>query len=332
MKTTLTSFFLFIVCFSTLYAERYHARAIGIYDLKQERYLHQKNIFTKRAPASTIKVLTALTAWKESPNVKAYVRVSKRATLAQPTKAYLKEGEYYRIDDLIKTCLVASCNDAARALAEGIAGSEYAFAQKMQRLAEQLGTRQTKVTNASGLPRPSGMTISINDSIKILKATIKIPELVKMLKVKSFNLTSKKGRKIPLRNHNRLLNGFEFEVIGKTGYTKLARHCFLSYGKSKKHEVIISILGNEKKFLWNDLRAGYRLHLDREAYMPRFLKNNKISLAKLHQLLKNKGFPVKKHETYYGPETRKAVKRFQIENRLSVDGIVGPQTWGVLGK
>jgi len=317
---------------STAHAESYHADAIGIFDLKNNQYLYKKNILKKRAPASTIKVLAALTAWANAPDINAYVSVSARAAAAQPTKAGLKKGEQYRIVDLIQTCLVASCNDAASALAEGVAGSEYAFALKMQKFANQVGCSQTQATNASGLPKPKGMTSSINDSIKIIKVLLQNEKLKKMMQIQSFNLISKKGRKIPLRNHNRLLKGFEYNVIGKTGYTILAQHCFLSAGSTKDKSIVVSVLGNKKKYLWNDLKSAYRKHLSSQQYLPRFMVNNKISLTKIHTLLKSKGYSLKKSENIYGYYTRQAIKRFQIDRSLSVDGIIGPQTWATLNR
>jgi serine-type D-Ala-D-Ala carboxypeptidase (penicillin-binding protein 5/6) len=253
MKFTKVSFLL--LTFTLLYhnpfvfAESYHADAIGIFDLNANKYLYKKNIFKKRAPASTIKVLAALTAWANAKDVDQYVTVSKRAAAAQPTKAGLLRGEQYKISDLIKTCLVASCNDAASALAEGVAGSEYNFSLKMQKFADQIGCQQTLATNASGLPKPTGMTSSINDSIKIYKVLLQNKKLTDMMAVKNFYLKSRKGRKIYLKNHNRLLSGFEHHVIGKTGYTILAQHCFLSSGHSKGKNIVVSILGNKKKYL-----------------------------------------------------------------------------------
>jgi D-alanyl-D-alanine carboxypeptidase len=323
---------LFSFSYCSLFAEAYHADAIGIFDLKNNQYLYKKNILKKRAPASTIKVLTALTAWANAKDINAYVTVSARAAAAQPTKAGLLKGERFRIVDLIKTCLVASCNDAASALAEGVAGSEYAFSLKMQKFANQIGCRQTTVTNASGLPKPKGMTSSINDSIKIFKVLLKNKYLCKMSRVKAFNLVSAKGRKIYLGNHNRLLKGFEYDVIGKTGYTILAQHCFLSAGFSKDKEVIVSILGNQKKYLWGDLKSAYRRHLSGKLYLPRFMVSNKISLGTLHKLLEKKGYKLSKSEKIYGIYTRQAVKRFQVDRRLSVDGIIGPITWKALNQ
>ncbi len=317
---------------SKAHSESYHADAIGIFDLTNDQYLYKKNIFKKRAPASTIKVLAGLTAIANSTDINAYVKVSARAAAAQPTKAGLRKGEEYRIVDLIQTCLVASCNDAASALAEGVSGSEYAFSLKMQKFANQLGCKQTIVTNASGLPKPKGMTSSINDSIKIIKSLLQNKKLKQMMQIKSFNLVSKKGRKIPLRNHNRLLSGFEYNVIGKTGYTILAQHCFLSAGSTKDKNIVVSILGNKKVHLWNDLKLAYRKHLSSQQYLPRFMVNNKISLTKIHSLLKTKGYALKKSEKIYGYYTRQAIKRFQIDRSLSVDGIVGPQTWGALNR
>lgn len=311
-------------------AALYHADAIAIYDASKKRYLYKKNISKKRAPASTIKVLTAITAWKKAKNVNAYVKISKRASQAQPTKAGLRVGEFYRLRDLIKACLVASCNDAARAVAEGVSGSEWAFSKEMEKYSRQLGSKHTEVTNASGLPKPTGMVSTVEDNIKHILALRKVPALKKMMTVSSFHLESKKGRRIFLKNHNRLLKNFDFKVSGKTGFTKLARHCFLSYAHVQGRLLVVSVLGSRKRdYLWTDVRQAYRRSskatIERR---PNFMVKKSISIENLKRKMKRAGFSI--NENVYGPVTKAKVRAFQKSRGLAVDGIVGPQTWRAL--
>jgi D-alanyl-D-alanine carboxypeptidase len=333
LKRILICFFIFSSLSPLLTA--YQSAAIAVYDVGTDHYVYRKNSLVKRAPASTIKVLTALTAWNLVNDKTKYVRISRHAAIAEPTKAYLKEGEQYRLLELIKMTLVASCNDAARAVGEGVSGSESKFALAMQAQAHRVGATATKVTNASGLPTPAGMVTTCVDNIKILLALRKIPELKAMIGSRTATLTSSTGRTITRSNHNRLLKeGFKYPVLGKTGFTNAARHCFLSFCDYKGRTLVVSILGAPRSsVLWDELRKIYSIYLNRDPRgIPSFMTRSKISLETLHAALAKAGFRLSKSEKVYGTYTKKAVTAFQKARKLQVDGIVGPQTWGALKK
>ena len=59
-----------------------------------------------------------------------------------------------RVEDLLKSVIVQSGNDAAIALAEGIGGDEVTFAKIENKLAQQIGLTGSHFTNATGLPDP----------------------------------------------------------------------------------------------------------------------------------------------------------------------------------
>jgi D-alanyl-D-alanine carboxypeptidase len=313
-------------------AESYQAAGIAIYDINQERFLYRNHAVTKRAPASTIKVLTALTAWNYAKQRwNEYVSVSAFAASAEPTKAYLKPGERYKLGELVKMTLVASCNDAARVVAEAVSGSESSFAKDMQKVADHLGMRNTKTTNASGLPTPKGMVTTPEDSILLILALRATPILKTMIASKSATVVSSKGRRITKNNHNRFLrDGYRYPVHGKTGWTRAARSCFLSWCDFGDRSVAVSVLGApNSKALWSDLRNAYERHMKSQApYLPIFMKRQNIKVSDLHAKLKRAGISVS--ERHYGSKTKAAVKQFQKARRLTVDGIVGPQTWGAL--
>jgi D-alanyl-D-alanine carboxypeptidase len=317
----------------SIHAEGYKTSGVAIYDIKEGRFLFRQRSKTQRAPASTIKVVTALTAWNYAKGKwNDWITVSAHAASAQPTKAYIKAGEKYKLKDLVAMTLVASCNDAARAVAEAVSGSEASFARDMKKIALSLGATSTHTTNASGLPLPKGMVTTPTDSILFILALRKNPTLKKMIAQRSATLVSSAGRRITKANHNRLLKeGFAYPVLGKTGFTNLARHCFLSWCDHGDRSIAISMLGAPNSSqLWSDLRSAYRRHMkSRAPYLPNFMKKNGISIGSLHSKLKSKGFPVS-GESSYGSKTRQAVTAFQRAKRLSVDGIVGPQTWAAL--
>ncbi len=111
---------------------------------------------TPRFPASTTKLMTIFVALEAAANgeidLNAPIKVSANAAAAPPVKLGLKKGESIRLSDAIHAALIVSSNDAARVIAEAVAGSEQAFAQRMTAAARRIGMHSTTFRNASGLP------------------------------------------------------------------------------------------------------------------------------------------------------------------------------------
>ncbi len=80
--------------------------------------------------------------------------VSKNAWKQPGSRMFLNEGEQAKVEDLIRGVVVQSGNDAAIVLAEGLSGSEAAFAEAMNAKAARLGMTNSHFTNATGLPDP----------------------------------------------------------------------------------------------------------------------------------------------------------------------------------
>ena len=112
----------------------------------------------QRYPASVTKLMTIYVALDAAANgelsLDAKIRVSKHAAAAPPVKLGLKAGRTIRLEQAIHAALTLSSNDAARAIAEAVSGSEAAFAQRMTRTGRRIGLKATVFRNASGLPDP----------------------------------------------------------------------------------------------------------------------------------------------------------------------------------
>ncbi len=120
-----------------------------------------------------------------------------------------------RLEDLIRGVIVQSGNDAAIVIAEGMAGSEAAFAARMNKRARELGLSNSHFTNPSGLHDPD-MKVTVRDLAKIARYLIRVhPNYYRYYGEKEFT-----WNKILQRNRNPLLK----RNIGadglKTGYVK----------------------------------------------------------------------------------------------------------------
>ena len=140
--------------------------------------------------------------------------VSVNALNAPPTKMGMTPGGTVNVRDATMALVTRSANDAAVLLAEGLAGSEEAFARLMTQKARQLGMSSTVFRNASGLPNSEQVTTA-RDLAKLANALLRdYPHYYAIFSVQSY---SYRGR--TLENHNRMLGSYDGADGLKTGYT-----------------------------------------------------------------------------------------------------------------
>ena len=190
----------------------------------------------------------------EKLSLKKRIRVSSRATRVQPTKLYLKPGEYYKVSDLLYAILLKSANDAAVVLAEAVAGSEKNFVKLMNKRAQQLGAKHTKFANSHGLPTSkSSQYTTPYDMYLIFRQALKHPFFKKAVQLQYKTIYSEKGRKIKLKSHNKILfKKWKRKIYGKTGYTKSAKSCFVGFLTKGRSTLIIAVFGCSRR--WDDIK------------------------------------------------------------------------------
>jgi D-alanyl-D-alanine carboxypeptidase (penicillin-binding protein 5/6) len=293
--------------------------------LDQRGVLYSKTPFLRRMPASTVKVLTAMVAMDLAP-LDRMVVIPKYVEKIQPSKIYLRGGERYRVRDLIRAILLNSANDAAEALAYTTAGSRGRFLNAMNRKARALGCRHSNFAQPSGLPGGNQYTTAY-DMALIMRNTERYPFIVETMKVRNTAIYSARGRKIHLRNHNKMLWRSSREVLGKTGWTRSARHCFVGRIRTGGgQKMFFALLGSRN--LWRDVgvMASYRYGTSWKAavHSPEIVAREDVK--KLQLGLKRAGFNPGPVDGRWGSATEKALRRFQRANGLRVDGVPGPQT------
>ncbi len=228
----------------------FSAQAIIIVDVTKNRTLYSRNSHARYAPASTVKLLTALVAL-EQLGMKSQVRISRKAANTEPTKIWVSAGDSYRSGDLINAILVSSANDASVALAEAAAGSEREFAKRMNRRARKLGAKNSNFINASGLPG-KGQYTTAYDLYRIAKAATANTTLNAILRKRKETIKSSRGKTTNLTNHNKLVFRRKYPVVLlKTGYTRSARHCYAGRIYLNGREYVFAFLKSGKP--WTDI-------------------------------------------------------------------------------
>jgi len=224
-------------------------------DARTGRVLWARNPDLKLAPASTTKVMTALLAL-ESGRLGNVFTASRSVSRVEPTKLHLQPGQKLRLEDLVYATLLNSANDAAVVIAEGLAGSVPRFAARMNKRARDLGAKNTHFLNPHGLPQ-AGHYSTARDLAKIFRQALRKWAFRRILKSdrKIVRIVGSK-RAIQLKSHNRLLHAPDTPAIGKTGYTRRAKRCFVGAGRHGDAEVIIVVLGATD--LWADAKSLLR--------------------------------------------------------------------------
>lgn len=214
-------------------------------DVGSGEVLAAKRAYRKRAPASTIKTLTALTILPNLP-LDTKTQAKKQAVRMYGSRVGLKRGKTYTVEQLMNAMMLPSANDAAVALAQAN-GSVPKTVREMNALAEKLQAVNTVARNPSGLDAP-GMITTAYDLALIGRAALADPELATFLKRKNAEFPAKGKRMRTIYTNNRLLLGNYRGAIGvKTGYTSKAGRTYIGAAERGGRTLIVVLMGiNER--------------------------------------------------------------------------------------
>jgi serine-type D-Ala-D-Ala carboxypeptidase (penicillin-binding protein 5/6) len=296
-------------------------------DGRTQQILYARSPHVKRAPASTTKLLTVMVALDHLP-LDREVRIPAGMQYIQPSKIGLSTGERFYVRDLVKAALIKSANDAAEALAILTAGSRPAFAQLMNRKVKSIGANNSHYVNPSGLPA-SGQYSTAYDLARIIMAASRYPFIVSTLKTRGAVIYSRGGRRIPLNNCNKMLwstNG----VIGKTGWTRAAQHCFAGRVQSRGQVIFVGLMGSSRRqYLWSDLRRIAAIPSGRipKPIISEVPGPSRDETIRIQRALGRAGYFRGNPTGFYGKRTKASVRKFQKAKRIKATGTVGPKTW-----
>lgn len=194
-------------------------------------------------PASLTKIMTAYLTFEAIQNrhlkLDQNIPVSEKAWKVEGSKMFIEPNRAVSVDELLHGLIVQSGNDASIALAESIAGSEEQFADLMNKKAKQLGMKNTRYMNSTGLPDPEHYTTA-HDLSLLASALIRdfAFDYKRLYSIKEYTYN-----KIKQLNRNRLL-WLDANVDGmKTGHTKSAGYCLIASSKRGETRLISVILG-----------------------------------------------------------------------------------------
>ena len=225
------------------------AEAAALVNANSGALIYQKNAESVHYPASATKILTALIIIEEG-DLDKMVTVELADTKVEPSALEINPGEQFPRTHLLYALLLKSANDVAMCLARDNAGSVAAFAEKMNRRAEQLGAENSHFTNPHGLHDPHHFTTA-HDLSRIAVAAMKNQLLREIVATPEAWLL--KGEQfVLLRNHNKLLWRFAGCTGMKTGFTRAAQQVLVSSAIRQGQEVISVVMHTNSPGIWND--------------------------------------------------------------------------------
>lgn len=204
------------------------------------------------APASLTKLMTALLV-DEAGRPDEPVTVGPHAAAETGSRIGVKAGDRFVVKDLLAAAMIASANDACRALAEWRDGSEAAFVERMNRRATALGLRDTRYANACGHDAP-GHYASARDLAVLAEAAMARPAIARLARqVETTISTADAKRSFRLVNRNALIGRYDGAVGVKSGFTARAGKCVIAQAERGGVKVLLVMLGGRDR--WWDAHA-----------------------------------------------------------------------------
>jgi serine-type D-Ala-D-Ala carboxypeptidase (penicillin-binding protein 5/6) len=184
--------------------------------------IESENVRARRPPASVTKLMVALVVLdklqKGEVKLTDQITATKEASKIGGSQVYLKEGEVFTLEEMMKAIMVASANDASYAVAEHIGGSKEGFVNLMNEKAKALGMADTEFHSVHGLPPSKGDKedlTSCNDLVILAREALKYPKLLEWTSIKSEGF---RDNAFIMNNHNKLLTKMPGVDGLKTGY------------------------------------------------------------------------------------------------------------------
>lgn len=202
--------------------------------------LFKKNAQEERPIASLVKIMTGVIAL-EHKNVEEEIIVSSEAAEIGENVMGISAGEVYTLEELLYGLMLNSGNDAAYAIAEGVAGDVETFIKWMNIKAKELNLNDSHFGCPSGLF--DGTHSTPIDLVKLSRYAMQKPKFREIVRTYELEFPySEKHKYIYLWNQTNLLTTYPGVEGIKTGYTEDAGLCLVTYVKNENVELIGVVL------------------------------------------------------------------------------------------
>jgi serine-type D-Ala-D-Ala carboxypeptidase (penicillin-binding protein 5/6) len=175
------------------------------------------------------------------------ITTSRKAAEMGGSQVYLKEGEVFSLDDMMKAVVVHSANDASVAVAEYVAGSTDSFVVMMNQQAAAIGMKDSHYYSVNGLPPAKGESADVAsayDQAILARALLKYPDVIRW---SSIDTAPFRAGTFVLRNTNHMVRTFPGCDGLKTGFYDKAGFNVVATAKRNDLRLIAVVLGSQHK-------------------------------------------------------------------------------------
>lgn len=236
------------------------ASSAAVLDANSGLILWQKNALEKRSLASITKLMTVLVFLQHNPGWDTLVTMQ-TSDETNENKANIYRDETVTVKDLFYVGLVASDNNAIKALVRSTNLSETEFVKLMNEKAVVLGLKDTGFQDTTGL-NDANISTAI-DVLHLAQTAFLDPNIKDATSLTSYSFTTQAGKQHKAVNTNNLLRSYLKITAGKTGSTNAAGFCLVAAVEGDQQQNIISVVlgssSNDERFLDLKTLAGWTL-------------------------------------------------------------------------
>ncbi len=223
-------------------------KAFIVVEAETGTVIEGENVHLKCQPASITKLMLASVVLDKlkSGQIKLddKVTVSPEASAMGGSQVYLKAGEIFSLDEMMRAVMVASANDAAYAVAEFVAGSRNAFVDMMNEKAGKLNMVDSQFHSMHGLPPSQNQEADMSspsDLAILARDLVRYPQLLVWTSLKTEPF---RDGTLIMRNHNNLMNRFSGMDGLKTGFYREAGYSIVATAKRNDLRLITVVMGS----------------------------------------------------------------------------------------
>ncbi len=247
--------FLFFSHFASAYVPIQYSHYSALLDYDSDTLLFENNIDEKMHPSSMSKLLTLYVAFTKLRSGMIHINhlcnIGPDAYRKEGTTMFLKQGQNVSILDLLKGIIIISANDAAVALSECMCGSQEAFVQEMNFIANSIGLSGSRFSNSHGLSQENHY-MTPRDVLTIAKRIFDdFPEYYHMFSEPGFDFNG-----VVQKNTNKLLSA-NIGVDGlKTGRTQAGGYGVVASASLNGRRLFAVVNGLESdQDRWKEIRS-----------------------------------------------------------------------------
>jgi D-alanyl-D-alanine carboxypeptidase len=219
------------------------AISAAVMDKNTGLILWQKNAQEQRSLASITKLMTALVFLDNNPGWDTEITLEERDEINGGTNRILR-GETVKVKDIFYTALIASDNNATRALVRSTGLEESDFVDQMNAKAKKLSLENTSFVDPTGL-RDNNKSTAL-DVLSLAKIAFENQDINDAVSQAVYNFQAISGKNHKIISTNKLFSSFLDIKAGKTGFVNASGYCLVAeVGGEGKEDIISVVLGSD---------------------------------------------------------------------------------------